>query len=229
MDIREAAIVLGVSQDATIEQVRDAFRSHARLLHPDRLGEASQKDQQTAHRAMARINDAYAVFQSRARLAGAGPQSRHSTPESRDRSPDPRPEPPPDSAHQQSQEGRQIAQFDARLSHSRGWDLTGVLRIIRVFGGHVSVVFESDDLDARGAPVFDEEVFVATSTRAPRDGTLALRGGGYLVLKDQWKVKRVLTHLGLDPSLANSNSSGWWGRLIRFRSSEGAGFGWYRN
>ena len=230
--MREAAIVLGISQHATIEQVRDAYRSHARLLHPDRLGEASEADKQTAHRAMARINDAYAVFQSRVRVAGVGARSRTSAPEHKDRSSRfQRPDPPPESArqYQQPREGRQIAQFDARLSHPRVWgDLTGVLRIIRTYGGRVSAVFESDDLDARGATVFDEEITVATGMRAPRDGTLALRGGGYLVLNDLWQVKRVLTHLGLDPGPAKPNSSGLWGRLMRFKSSDGAGYGWYR-
>lgn len=211
MDVREAAIILGVRQDATIEQVREAYRSHARLLHPDRLGEASEKDRATAHEAMARINDAYAVFQARLRVAGDDPHSRPSTPQNKDRSSDyPRPQPPPASERQQPREDRRLAQFDALLSDPRGWDLAGVLRIIRTYGatygssGGVSAVFESDDLDARGNPVFDEEVFVAKGVRAPMEGTLALRGGGNLALMGgKWEAERVLTLLGMDPSLAH--------------------------
>lgn len=232
MHTRGAAIILAVPEEATIELAREAYRSHARLLQPDRLGDASEADKQAPHRTMARINDAYAVFQSRVRVAGVGAQSRSSAPEYEDRaSRYQRPEPPPESAHQQQQpqEGRQVAQFDARLSHARGWDLTGVLSIIRTHGGYVSAVFESDDLDARGAPVFEDEIFVAPGMRAPRDGTLALYGGGYLVLRDLLQVKRLLTHLGLDVSLAKPKSSGLWGRLMRFKSSNGAGHGWYRN
>lgn len=211
MDVREAAIILGVAQDATIDQVREAYRSHARLLHPDRLGEASEKDRATAHEAMARINDAYAVFQARLRVSGGDQQSRPPTPQNTggpsDRS---RPKPPAASAHQQPREDRRIAQFDALLSHPRGWDLTGVLRIIRTYGatygseGRVSAVFESDDLDARGNPVFGEEVFVAKGVRALSEGTLALRGGGNLVLMGgRWEAERVLSLLGLDPALAH--------------------------
>ena len=113
MDIRDAAAIVGVPQDATIEQVRDGFRSHARLLHPDRLGEASQKDQQTAHAAMVRINDAYAVFQAHLRVADGAQERRPSTTKRTDSSSEyPRREAPPDAAYQQSQEGRR----DGRLA-----------------------------------------------------------------------------------------------------------------
>jgi hypothetical protein len=58
MDLREAAHILGVSEDAPWDDVRGAHRSAARRNHPDANGAS-------AGELMRRVNEAYEVLQSR--------------------------------------------------------------------------------------------------------------------------------------------------------------------
>src|SRR5580700_977826 len=51
---------LGVAADASPEEIRDAFRSLARLLHPDQQTDNQLKE--TAERQMRKLNPIYAVL-----------------------------------------------------------------------------------------------------------------------------------------------------------------------
>lgn len=185
MDVREAAIVLGVAEGAEIEAVRRAYRSHARLLHPDRFAGASHSDRSTAHLAMARLNEAYEVLINRARddvpSIAKGPQKVKS---------------PRSSTYRSSASGDVIERFDALLSHPRGWDLNGTLQVINIGQSRPLGRFLSDDVDARGTPIIDEEVKLDPYGRTSRHGSLNLLGGGYLViLGGQSNAERVRAYL----------------------------------
>jgi hypothetical protein len=80
MDLATAGAVLGVARDASIDDVKHAYRARAQLLHPDR---AEERLKTHAQQAMAQLNAAYAAFQQPARS------------ESPRRPPAPRPSPPP--------------------------------------------------------------------------------------------------------------------------------------
>lgn len=183
MDVRDAAAILGVSQNASMDQVRAAYRSHARLLHPDRLQAASEADRTAAHDAMARVNEAYEVFNRRTgqppTISGADGQS---TPKSRSTS----------ESSNASTNGKEIARFDAVLSRPRGVELTGQLVVAEARLNTCKSWFRSDDLDARGVAVIDEELHLVIHRRFPRDGKFYVHGGGYMLIQgDESDIRRA--------------------------------------
>ena len=164
MDIREAALVLGVAESATLAEVKEAHRSQARLLHPDRVSEA---DRATAEAAMVRINQAKEVFEARGN-GGSVPVLRRDV----------------------------LAEFGALLCDRRGWDLNGVLGLERMKSGRVAAYFRSDDEDARGTAIVDEEVSLLPGTKASRDGRLDLPGGGHLIIRGgRLQAERVMAFI----------------------------------
>jgi len=64
MNRSHAATLLGISETATPSEVRKAYLTRARLLHPDRLVGGTQEDIAAANSAMAQLNQAYEVMQS---------------------------------------------------------------------------------------------------------------------------------------------------------------------
>jgi hypothetical protein len=60
MDQNAAFAVLGVEPSASLAEAQTAYRTRARLLHPDRVAEP---DRPAASRAMAQLNDAWEVVQ----------------------------------------------------------------------------------------------------------------------------------------------------------------------
>jgi DnaJ-domain-containing protein 1 len=60
-DAKDARLVLGVTGEATPEQLRDAWRDLAKAYHPDRLAALGLPDEMLRHadRVLARINAAY--------------------------------------------------------------------------------------------------------------------------------------------------------------------------
>lgn len=94
MNRTEAAAVLGVAPSASRDEVQSAFRSHARLLHPDRFSTAPEEDRAVASVAMQRLIRARAVLlhkpgaDSSASSASTGTGSTFQKPRQRE---DPRP------------------------------------------------------------------------------------------------------------------------------------------
>jgi hypothetical protein len=58
---------LGVRPSASTEEIRVAYRSLARRLHPDRLGDASGPERALAERRMREVNEAWSVLSDPAR------------------------------------------------------------------------------------------------------------------------------------------------------------------
>lgn len=230
MDLRDAAAILGVAQDATVEEVRSAYRAHVRIMHPDRLAGAPETDQVTAHRAMARINEASEVFEKHFRMKYSGPaKPQESRPSQAP------PKPPPDRRDT-------IVEFRALLSHPFGWDLSGTLRVVEVDGQRIIPEFHSDDVDARGAPLINGAVDLLPGTKATRDGRLPLRGGGYLLIyggKPEADFLMEYVDENLDgtgppvwsrppPFPPRSSGRSLFDRIMNFGTSGGSGYGWYR-
>lgn len=72
--------VLGVSKDATAEQVRHAYITRAQLFHPDRHQDGSPAALAEAERAMAALNEAWQTIQ-RTQAKGAAPPTRKQSPQ----------------------------------------------------------------------------------------------------------------------------------------------------
>lgn len=58
-----AAVLLGISENATPAESRKAYLTRARLLHPDRLVGGTKDEIAAANSAMAQLNEAYEVMQ----------------------------------------------------------------------------------------------------------------------------------------------------------------------
>jgi len=76
----QAAILLGISENATPSESRKAYLTRARLLHPDRLVNGTKEDLAAANNAMAQLNEAYEVMQKPAAAEPASSQSTDSPP-----------------------------------------------------------------------------------------------------------------------------------------------------
>lgn len=61
--------ILGVSLEASQEEIRHAFRERARACHPDRVADLDPDLRQLAEEKMVRLNEAYAVLRHPARRA----------------------------------------------------------------------------------------------------------------------------------------------------------------
>ncbi|CAB4764450.1 MAG: DnaJ domain-containing protein [Actinobacteria bacterium] len=61
-DDRSYYQVLGLSQGASAQEIREAHRQLARLLHPDRLGQATAAEQALAERRMREVNVAWTTL-----------------------------------------------------------------------------------------------------------------------------------------------------------------------
>ena len=61
--------VLGLAQGASTQQIREAHRQLARLLHPDRLGQATPAEQALAERRMREVNVAWTTLSDVGRRA----------------------------------------------------------------------------------------------------------------------------------------------------------------
>ncbi len=159
-----AAAILGVPEGATVDEARKAYRARARLLHPDRLGGMSSQDAQTAHTAMAQLNEAMEVFQE---VRYASPTSAaQETPQS----------------HQRT-EPALVGSFPVTLSSAQGRSMAGVLLIYESPGQGRAPIFRSDDLDVRGQPLVMGAVALFPDERPHFAGRLDLRDGGFLVVK----------------------------------------------
>jgi hypothetical protein len=90
MDLATAGAILGVPKDATIDDVKHAYRARAQLLHPDRA-EARLKTH--AQQAMAQLNQAYAEFRQAPRYEA--PRRSSPPPPPPPRASEQPPDPPP--------------------------------------------------------------------------------------------------------------------------------------
>lgn len=64
MNRSEAAILLGISTDASQEEAKKAFLLRAKMMHPDRYADGSPEEIKAATEAMAQLNHAFEVFKS---------------------------------------------------------------------------------------------------------------------------------------------------------------------
>lgn len=93
--------ILGVTPDATDEEMRDAYLARTRIIHPDRFDRQRQpKDWQKANEMLAELNEAYSVLRnpsSRAQYDDlrAGKQQRQAPPPPPRPQREPEPPPPP--------------------------------------------------------------------------------------------------------------------------------------
>ena len=68
-DDRSYYQILGLPQGASSQQIRDAHRQLARVLHPDRLGQATAAEQALAERRMREVNAAWSTLSDVGRRA----------------------------------------------------------------------------------------------------------------------------------------------------------------
>ena len=68
-DERSYYQILGLPQGASSQQIRDAHRQLARVLHPDRLGQATAAEQALAERRMREVNAAWSTLSDVGRRA----------------------------------------------------------------------------------------------------------------------------------------------------------------
>lgn len=163
VELRDAAVVLGVAVDAGVDQVRSAFRSRARLLHPDRLADASPADRAAAQAAMAQLNEANEAFT--AHFQRGGPSR-----------PNPEPEPSPAGS-----EYELLDRFEVMLCPDRGRGVMGTL-LVFFDNGEVVPFFGSHDLDVRGDPLVTGRIAVMPGVKVQRGGRIDIVGGGYILV-----------------------------------------------
>ena len=178
MELRDAAVVLGVSVDATADQVRSAFRARARLLHPDRLADASPADRGAAQAAMAQLNEANEAFASHFQR---GDTSRSA----------PKAEP------QGSQSEHELLdRFEVMLCPDLGRGVMGTLLVFLFDDGDVVPFFGSHDVDVRGEPLVTGRIAVMPGVKVKRGGRIDIVGGGYvLVSGGKSRAEELLGHL----------------------------------
>lgn len=185
MELRDAAVVLGVPVDATADQVRSAFRARARLLHPDRLADASPADRLAAQAAMAQLNEANETFAAHIQRGGAS-----------------RPTPEPGSRHSES-EYELLDRFEVMLCPDMGRGVTGTLLVFLFDDGDVVPFFGSHESDVRGEPLVTGRIAVMPGVKVKRGGRIDIIGGGYvLVHGGKSRAEDLLGHLTTPPSKA---------------------------
>lgn len=168
-------MILGVTEDASHDEVIQAYRSQAWLFHPDRLVGATDADLVTAHSAMARLNEAKATL-GQHRHPGRLPARR----------------------------GRLMSEFSALLCDVRGWELDGILRV-EEFATKRLLVFVSHDRDAHGAALFDEVLTLAPGHSTARGRLNLLDGRHVIVSGGSEEADRLLDLLlGAGPKGARS-------------------------
>ena len=165
VELRDAAVVLGVPADATADQVRSAFRARARLLHPDRMASASSTDRVAAQAAMAQLNEANETFAAHFQRGGAN-----------------RPAPEPKPRHSQG-EYKLLDRFEVMLCPDFGRSVMGTLLVLLFDDGDVVPIFGSHESDLRGEPLVTRPIAVRQGEKAKRGGRIDIFGGGYVLVR----------------------------------------------